>query len=277
LGWFPIVSVDVDQQWRAYESAGDVILVPSGTVEIEAVDRMQWVREATFEARESPASSTVLAEIARLLQGVAPWQVPDVTDRSIPSGVSYESDRMDAITMLADAVDCDPIVTAAGAVTLAGRGQGEPVWDVVGGPQGVLASWKRSLTRDGTHNAAVVYGQDPQYGLAPFVGRAYQQDGPLRYRQGLRIPYIQSSPLLTTQGQVDTAAANTLARVVSQNAQAVTVECSPNPALEVGDVVTLQAPRGTVPAQVNQISLPLTPGRMTLSCMVDPVLLGQVA
>jgi len=278
LGWFPITSVDVEQSWRTYRSAGDVIRLPSGTVEVEAVDRAQWVGEARFEAREQPTSGTVLGECARILSGVAPWLPPSgVADQSIPATVTYDDDRLAALTALAGVLDCDPICTPSGSITLAPRAWGDPVWTIEGGDDGALYKWHRSATRDGLYNAAIVTGQDPQYGLAPKIGRARQTDGPLRYRQGLRIPYFQSSPLLTSQDQVDAAARTTLTKQLGQRTQTVTVECSPNPAIDAGDVVTLQAARGTVPVRIQQLSLPLAPGRMQLTCQADPTLLGQVA
>lgn len=278
LGWFPITSVKVDQRWRTYQSATDTIRVPSGTVQIEAVDRAQWIAEARFEAREQPRSATVLGECARILAGVAPWQAPaGITDRGIPSTITYDDDRLGALVKLADALNADPVADPSGSITLVDRTWGAPVWTVAGGDDGVLASWQRQMTRDGVYNAAVVSGADPDNGLAPKMGRARQADGPLRYRPGFRIPYFQASPILTTQSQVDKAATTTLARVVSQRTQTVDVECSPNPAITAGDILTLQAPRGTVPVKVAAMKLPLTPGRMQISCQADPVLLGLVA
>lgn len=278
LGRFPITSVTVDQRWRTYQSADDTILVPSGTVAIEAVDRAQWIRESNFMARTAPTQATVLAEIGALLSGVVPWTAPqDVPDSAIVSRPTYDGDRLDAVVMLADGLGADPVMDPSGSITLRPRTWGYPVWTVAGGDDGVLASWQRALSRDGVYNGVVTYGADPDNGLAPKAGRAYQQDGPLRWRPGFQLAYTASSPVLTTQAQVDQASATSLARLTQQRTQTVNVECSPNPAIDAGDVLTLQAPRGSLPVKVRSLSLPLVPGRMTLECIADPVLLGLVA
>lgn len=283
VGRYPITTVEVDQQWRTYQRRGEAKpkVVPSGTISVQAADRALWVQEAKFTVPQQPATgSTVLAEITRILQTltrVAPWTAPaGVTDKAVPATVTYSDDRMAALQALADVIDMDPIADPSGTITLQPRTWPVSVWTVAGGDTGVLVSFKRTLERQGVYNYAVVQGADAANGLRPLIGRQAQTDGPLRYRQGLKLPYFQSSPLLTTQGAVNASAVTVLARQQAQRTQTVTIECSPNPAITAGDVVTWQAPRGDIDMRVTAITLPLTPGRMTLTCAADPVLLGQV-
>lgn len=282
LGRFPITQVDVDQRWRAYQRKGESspTLVPSGTVDVTAADRALWISEARIDPPTQPTGSgTVLSEIGRLLSGVAPWQAPSsgVTDVSVPASLTYSDDRMAAVQALADVVSADPVVTYDGTVTLLPRAWGSPVWTIQGGETGVLATWKRSKQRAGTYNGYIQQGGDPTTGT-PRIGRAYVTSGPLRWRYGLQLPYLATgSGLLTTQSAVDAAAAAGLAKMIGTRTETVQVECSPNPAVTVGDVVTLQAPRGSLPVLITAQTLPLTPGRMQLTCSADPVLLGQVA
>jgi len=265
-----------------YSRAGEATptAIPSGQISLTASDRALYVQEAKFEVPTQPAVTSSLAEIARLLNGIVPWLTPQegVTDATVPGSITYSDDRMGALQSIADNLNADPIADPYGNITLFSRDWASPVWVIQGGEQGVLVSFTRQMTRNGVYNAAIVTGADASQGGAPRVGRAYQSDGgPLSYRPGFRLPYFSSSPLMTNQSQVDKAAATTLARVTTQKTQVLTVTCTPNPAISAGDVVTIQAPRGQVDGRIQQLTLPLKPARMQLSCVVDSTLLGMVA
>lgn len=276
MGRFPLMAAEMDLSWSSYTRPDEPDITydirRGGTVTLEAVDMMQVVAEQRFMATEQPQRATVLPEIARLLQGVVPFRAPAVADKSIPSTITYDDDRLDAVTKLMDVLELDPITDAEGTVTGQVRTIGTPVWTITGGVGGVQARVSTKLSRDNAYNGVRFTGTGDD--ARTVVGRALQADGPLAWGNPLRIPYFAESALLSTQDQVDAAARTRLANLRAERSLEASVECAWNPALEVGDTVLLVgANRKSVPVRVIEASWPLTPGPMQLKVSGDPDLM----
>ena len=104
----------------------------------------------------------------------------------------------------------------------------------------------------------------------PVSATAYQLAGRYAYRHGFKRPRRYSSPALLTVEQCQRAAAAILARSLAASVQ-VSLVCAPNPALDVGDQVTVVLPDGTTEDRiVSRISLPLGLGPMTVDTRTSP-------
>lgn len=285
LGWFGIQEVTVTEGYTAYTRAGEpeqVWASRGATITVRAADRLQKVSDARFIAREQPARATVFAEAERLLQACAvPWKPPaaPVVNASIPSGVTYDDDRLGALTKLATVVGAEVAATPHGAVTMV-PAQADlaaaPSW-VATADEPLHVSVRRGFSRTGLYNAAVSRGATTDGSQPLQAVRLADPGGPLDpYGPfGLK-PYFHTSNLLTTQAAVDAAAVTTLARVSQVRRMTVPVEMVPNPALECGDLVQLPAPRGVLVGEVRSISFNLVPGPMALQLSVDPESWGSV-
>lgn len=277
LGWFPIMTATTTEEWVTYyrpQEPDRPYRVSRGlSVAVEAVDRAQIISDARFEDRVQPSHSSVLDEIATLLRGVVPFRVPGgITDHQIPSGTTYDDDRLGTFAKLANVCNCDPIIDPNGIATLLPQAPTTaPVWTIGAGTDGTLVAFSRKLDRDKIYNAVIARTAESTSGLY-LQGRAVVTDGPLRYDGPLgRIPYFESLPVVTTQAAINRAAATTLARLTTRRTQSVDITTVPNYALEVGDVITLECPYGFINGEITVITYPLVPGPMTLSIAVDPV------
>ena len=115
-----------------------------------------------------------------------------------------------------------------------------PVYTVNHGPDGVLTSLSRTITREGIYNAVIAEGEAADN--RPPVRAVAYDNGPNSptYWDGSfgKVPVRYSSPLLTTTGQAASAAV----ALMSQRAgvpYSVSFGTVPNPALEVLDPILL--------------------------------------
>jgi len=278
LGWFRISSAEPTEGYRVYESEIEAAprYVSTGvTVALSAKDRAEKVRLDLLVNGEQPSKSTVLAEIARLLQGVVPWVAPAFADRPLaPTAVTYDSDRLQACMDLAALLNCDLVFTPAGAATLIR--QVPPlvsVWDLPRGSSSVIGSVKTAMSSDDVHNAVFARATVTDFAgnVSPLVGKAYDRTAGIAWGGPYgRVPLVIDVELATTQADVNKAAADELAKEQRSRWLARTVECVCNYALEVGDVVSIPCPKRRVLGQVTSADWPLTQGLMSITVSVDP-------
>lgn len=212
--------------------------------------------------------------------GVVPWVTPDgVTDKVLdPSQVTYGNDRLQALTDLLALVDCDPVVTVQGAMTALRRTPSldSPVWTLDRGVGGVISTTDRKLTAQGVHNVIAV--RTTLFDGSPVIGRAsdstpgIEPSGPFG-----TVSRTIDSPLAGTLAEANRMAADELAAEQRQRWQTLHIECTPNYALECGDVVKVQMPGGYITGQTTSVTYPLSPAAMALDVAVDPFVLARVA
>lgn len=281
LGWFVIEDVGTDEMWRVRKGKEGVeVRVSQGaTHSLSGSDRAVRIQDNQFASRTQPAQPTVLLEIARILQGIVPWKPPAWADKALAAGaVTYEDDRLKALTDLADLLDADPIANADGAITLVRKVPPlVSVWTIPRGEGGVLASMDRKLSRTGMHNAVIA--RSISFDGSPLQGVDYESNPALRWGGPFgRVPLFIDAPLAGTQAEVNRAAAVALQAEQRSRWQEITVTCVANYALEVGDVITLPGPRsGSITGQVTAATYPLKPGRMSITMTVDPFVLAEVS
>lgn len=283
LGWFVIDRAETEEEWKTYtrpDEPGVEYQVSRGQITtIDAPDRTRLVARNRFLTRTSPTSSSVMTEIANLLRGIVPFKVPaSIPTQSIPVDLTYDNDRLSAVQALAESVDATTAMTPAGSLTLVPNSPTSgSVWYIPIGYHGALIKMQRSLDANEAYNAVIARGTTPdgvplQSKIATVTSGPLAWDGPYG-----RVPLFYESSFLTTQSQVDQAAVTRLAKIVSRNQQLIDVTCVWNPAIELDDLVTIEAPLGDLQGRVQAINWPLQPGTMTLRLAVDQMQLEQVS
>lgn len=138
-------------------------------------------------------------------------------------------------------------------------------WSYVEGEEATFTKLRRATSNERAHNGFVVIGEST-YGITPARGEAWDTDpnSPTYYLGPYgRYPYIETNTLVSTQAQVDAAAAAGLRRVLGAT-DAIEVEMVPNYAHVEGDVVYVERERSKVGLNLvmNRLSVPLGLGAM---------------
>lgn len=234
------------------------------TVNVTATGLLTLIDEARFVSPYQPAGT-----LGSTLRGLMePALTVDLTasptDRSVPSTINWDEDRLQACLDLLDAWGADGSVSAAGVFVVTDAEQ--PTTPVVTISRSTTAiQVDGTSSRDDGYNVVVVRGTATDGGQVQ--GVAYETTGPKAYGgpfSDLPVPYFFASPLLTTVDQCTKAAVTVRDRLRRANAQRLTVEVPPDPRLQLGDVAALD----DVPAAaIEALRLPYTPGSgaMTLT------------
>ena len=264
-GWYRITGNEPKESWYSrvirhdgYKDPGSMVaaghrlvMVSGGTlVPLTAEDRTVNLTLDKFLVPEQPAgaSPTVISEITRIVGDAVPLAFNGVTDAAVPLDVTYEGPRIDAVMDLAG--------RAGASLRMGGNGELEvyvkseaPVWTVAGGDDGALINIDRSQTVDLLDNIGVVRGEDKYTDAAgqeqtrPLTGVATVTTGPLRVGgPNGSIPRFLESKLLNTQAAVDKAAKSLISNYLGSLTLDLNVTCLPNPALQIGDWVTVTQP-----------------------------------
>lgn len=270
LGWYRIDSADPQEYYAPYTVGTDVEWVCRGMqVTTQGSDRMSMVDDARFLSPEVPVSTlSVITEIKRLVQGLVPvGNLSAVTDAVIPASIAYQTSRVQAIQDLADVLGHMARIDPDGALELIPKANSTtPVWTVSITEKQVI-DWSRKLDRSDLYNGVVSTGQTPEG--APVQASTIETAGPLRWGGPLgRVPYGHSSPLITTDTAAKADSETLLTQLIRDRAAAVTVTCTPNPALEWGDCVRLVLPNRELIGTVRSITWPLPATSMTMTVMV---------
>ena len=243
LGWFRIESCDPHQSFGRYvHRNGTVTRVFRGlSAAVEASDRMALIDDARLLAPTQPASlASCQAEIGRLISGIVPrgdWS--GVADAAIPRALAYEESRTDAIGNLAEVMNCDARMDPDGGLDLYPRTIGASQL-TVSVPDSAI-SWDGKLTRDGIFNSVVAKGE----ANTVVQGVATENYGPLRWGGPFGyVPLGYSSPLLTSNAMATTAAVTRLRNVAQDRVMDIQVVIPPNPAIQLGDVITVVGETG---------------------------------
>ncbi|WPM94343.1 hypothetical protein VG1_CDS0019 [Arthrobacter phage Cupello] len=303
-GWYRITGNEPKESWysrtvreEGYREPGGsvpagnrLVMVTGGTlVPLTAEDRTVNLALDEFLVPEQPAgaSPTVVSEIQRIVGDAVPLVFLGVTDEPVPLDVTYEGPRIDAVMDLAGRVGA--------SLRMGGNGELEvyvkdpaPVWAVAGGDDGALINIDRSQSVDVLANVGVARGEykyvdgGGQEQTRPLTGVAQVTSGPLAVGgpHG-RIPREMESKLLDTQAKVDKAARSLITNYLASLTLDLEVTSLPNPALQVGDTVTVTQPvvdGRLVPLVGEVIKMKLTGSGSSVGNMVMTVRcsMGQV-
>lgn len=247
LGWFRLSGSEPAENWMLKNAGTRVVWVSGGaSIPVQADDLTAVAVADRLLAPQSPAQgATVLSEVKRLMQGIAPVTVhPDVVDRGVSAALVIKRERMDAIEDLLTSISATHRMSGDGQLEVYPSAPGESVWEVAGGDDGVMVSIRRSQSSSDLYNAAVSEGATPDG--RQLIGRAFETSGPLRWEgPHWRRPVFYSSPMLTTQAQVNADAKRLLSSQLQGRTVDLQVTCLPHPGLQPGDVVTVASPTVT--------------------------------
>lgn len=206
-------------------------------------DLMYGIQRDRFAVPGTPPSlSSVWSEVQRL----AGFPVTrTIADKPISATVAYQEDKLQAIYDLATVLDATACMLSDGTLGMRPNVWPAPVDTLNWGDGGALVGVSRGMANDLVYNQVVVRSSDSSTGNA-VLASAEIVSGPLRtqnidgslspYR---RVPYFYSSQYITTAGQAQQYATQTLPRVSALRSVSVVLTELFNPLREVGDVLTV--------------------------------------
>lgn len=205
------------------------------TVHVTAAGMLTLVDEARLVSPYQP-SGTFASTLRGLVEPALTVLVDaTLTDRAVPAGINYDEDRLGAVHELLDAWPADAHVDPAGYLRVQPVTQSEmPVFELTDGAGGTVVTIAGGSTRQGAYTAVVARGTASDGGQVQ--GTAFDLDAIFN---PLPVPFFFSSPLLTTVAEASTAATAVLARKRREASRDLVVSMVPNPALQVGDVGTV--------------------------------------
>ncbi len=235
-----------------------------GPIRIDAVDRMASIIDGRLTApRQFGSTTTYGSVVEQLVTEVYPaasidWD-DDTEGATIGRSVIAEEDRYGFLADMVQSLGKIWYWDHRGRLQITDPPDpADPVFDVDSGPNGVLVSLARRLTREGVYNAVVASGEstdtaDPVRGIAVDANPSsptffYGRFGP--------VPRFLTSPFITTTAQAATAAASLLRQ---QLGLPFTIDFSmvPNVALEPFDPVRVRVADGARVHTLQRLGIPL--------------------
>lgn len=270
----------------------DVKLASAGGswgITVEAYSREVDVRDDRFEESQSATGVVVSEEIKRFVQ--EPFRQPSAVvynTSDLPAGhrilttafiagavITTERDRLGIINQLEKDSDVWGRFDRFGDYRLSPfpKVTDTPKWRVDAGESGVLVSYDKDYSRAGIYNAVVVIGENRETGETwRSVARDTGLTSPTQYGGPFgKVPRFYYSPLIRSQAAADATAASLLVSSLSRKS-GINFAAIPNPAVQVGDVVTVVYEDGS---EENHLITQLTIGlgvdaAMTATTAADP-------
>lgn len=227
---------------------------------VTLADRSRKVAEAEFEqARQTTVGATAVTEITQLITEVLPVTVTDRTASSeVAAQLTIERARWaDGVEKLATAIGAEVFADPLGQFVIRPQPTltDTPAWHLAG----VVVSLDEKMTRDFAFSKVVASGQRTD-GTPP-VFAAVADTNPLSPTYingpfGTKVKFYVS-PLLTTTEQCTRAAATLLARSTGMSGS-ITIAAVTNPALDAGDVISVQTSTGITTHIIDTVTIPLS-------------------
>lgn len=234
-------------------------------VRVTALGLLALVEEARLVSPFQP-SGTLKSVLRKLIEpALTVIFDPALTDRSVPSGVNYDEDRLGAVNELLAAWPAEMRMDGNGFLRVF-----PSVTPTVGQSVLILQAdfidYQGNVSRGGVVNCVVARGTASDG--AQVQGVAYNYTGPHRINgpfNALPVPEFFASPLLTTVTQCRAAANTRLARIKREQRRPIKVNTPPVTFLQIADVVRAARTEADplMLCTVEAISLPLTPGTST--------------
>jgi hypothetical protein len=213
-------------------------------------DRMAQVRDELLTTPYAPTGLLPSAAARALVEGVFSTSIGyDVTAGATEvalADVTFDRDRVEAITVLATGAGCEAYFDAAGDFVYGPLPTGTaPDWTVDAGPGGVLVDAGEALDRTATYNGVLVRGQasGEQPPLSALVVDDDSASPTLWGGPFGKVVRIEESTAVQSVAQAQAAAAGLLEDGLGLS-RALNLTAVPNPALEPGDRVQVIFPDG---------------------------------
>lgn len=223
---------------------GGPIVTLTGVDLSREVSRRKW-EDIYFISINTNYAMAIMEMVDNRLPGLQYnfTSTPETVQSTLIYGDETGTDPWQDAQDLATDIGCQLFFDAAGVCTL--RPVPDPattgsVWEFSDTMNPVIASVTRSLTDESTYNYVIVQGE--QSGDLPPVQAIAFDDDPnsITYylgKYGIK-PVTYTSAAITTQAQAQEAA-NAILLAVKGASETVTLNVSPMPALEPGDVITV--------------------------------------
>ena len=255
--------VDVQLGWFVLDDWDDN---DDGTVSATAFGLLDVIRTAELLAPSSPpVGATFRSELVRLIGGRLPVDLDAAPeDRDVPSSLTWQDSRLDAVTELLSAWPAAGYVDPSGTLVVEPAEPASWAADVtLTAANATVVKRTSAGSRAGRYNVVVARGESQSDVNAPAVWD-YAVDDDHRSPTWVDGPQGElvrkfSSPLLTTRSQCQAAARTLLAASLVQS-RTIPVECIPDPRIGVGTRVDYLNDAGALLRTVVVASeLPLTP------------------
>ena len=265
--------------------------VPVGVFALETTGRDSWTSGLTLTGYDRSgtvaasrfltpwntlADTLVIEEIAAMILDVLPdAEVFDLTGSdAVTRAATWDRDRWDAITNLAAGIGAEVAFDQAGRAFIRDVPTVSALQEFGDDARTIhaymddsdLIDYKTTMTQSGVYNAVVASSEQDR----PVTAIAYQNTGPLRWRDGFQRPRFYSTPVVTSYDGIASAAVSILAKSVAYSRK-IAPEIAPDYSLDVGSLVNITLPNeDAVTRIVSSIELTLGPGSMTLDTRQDP-------
>lgn len=234
-GRFVLDAVPASVEYAIANPHGGLPRVVESTVELDLKDYFLRIARDTFAFPASPKSTSMWDEAQRLT-GLPLFK--SINDRVLPSNITYDEDRLDALEKVFGPSNAWPALTPSGALTALTKDWTSPV----GRLENVTAT-PPMMRSENVYNRVVVEGKNPDPNGAPLIAVAEIKDGLLRTQNpdGTRSPfggstYRYRSDYLLTQQDCQRTADEMLPRVSKLRSVTRTIREQLNPLRELGDV-----------------------------------------
>lgn len=241
MGRFVLDSVPAAVEYAINNPHGGLPVVVESTVTLDLADYFLRIARDTFPFPTSPKSTSMWDEAQRLT-GLA--VVRSIDDRVLPTNITYDEDRLEALGKAFGPSNAWPALTPDGALTARLKDWPAPVDRL----ETVLDA-PLVMRSENVYNRVVVEGKNPDPDGPVLRAVAEIRDGFLRTQnpEGARSPfggntYSYSSDFLVTQDQCRDYANELLPRVSRIRSVTRRVTEPFNPLREIGDVLTLVDP-----------------------------------
>lgn len=241
MGRFVLDSVPSAVEYAIANPRGGEPLVVESTVSLSLADYFLRVSRDSFAFPTSPRSSSMWDEAQRLT-GLPVFR--SIPDRTLPTAITYDEDRLDALEKVFGPSNAWPALTSSGALTAMPK-----TWPAPVGRIEMVVDAPLEMRSENVYNRVVVDGKNPDSSGPVLRAVAEIQDGYLRARNadGSRSPfggntYRYSSDFLTTQAQCQQTADDLLSQVSRIRSVTRRIVEPFNPLRELGDVLVLADP-----------------------------------
>lgn len=225
-------------------SGGGPIVTLTGVDLSREISRREW-EDIYFVAINTNYATAIQEMIDDRLPGLQYnfTSTPEIVQSTLLYGDGTGTDPWQDAQDLATDIGCELFFDAAGVCTLRpvpNPSTSSSVWEFSDTDNPVIASVVRSLTDESTYNYVIVNGE--QSGDLPPVQAISFDDDPnsVTYylgKYGIK-PVTYTSAAITTEAQAQEAA-DAILLAVKGASETVTLDVSPMPALEPGDVITV--------------------------------------
>lgn len=241
MGRFVLDSVPAAVEYAIQRAHGGLPIVVESRVKLDLADYFVRIARDSFAFPTSPQSTSMWDEAQRLT-GLP--VVQSIADRLLPTNLTYEEDRLNALEKVFSPSNAWPHLTPSGALTALPKAWPAPVDRL----ERVL-SISSEMRSENVYNRVVVEGKNPDPNGPPLIAVAEIRDGFLRTinADGSRSPfagntYFYKSDFLVTQQQCQAYADELLPKVARLRSITRKVLEPFNPLRELGDVLTLVDP-----------------------------------